>query len=87
MTQELFKLIRKRVPLTRLIYEQVFHTPPPKYIPVRSMTSLKDIPIMNFVFELVDVLFSATDNFVRECFGKDMYLMESKVGLGKFLMS
>jgi hypothetical protein len=27
MTQELIKLIRKRIPLTKLIYEQIFHTP------------------------------------------------------------
>jgi hypothetical protein len=42
---------------------------------------------MKFVFDLVDVLFSATDNFVRECFSKDMYLMKSGISFGKFLMS
>lgn len=84
---ELSNLIKKRLPLSKIIYEQVFHTPPPKLIPVAEMTSLYDIPITKFIINLFEVLFQATDNFVRECFAKDIYLLEATVAIGKFVMN
>lgn len=84
---ELIKLIKKKFPLLRILYEQLVHTPRPQFIPVASMTTLYDIPITKFITTLIRVLYDSTDNFVRECFRKDIYLMEATTGIGKFVMT
>lgn len=85
--KELLELVRKRLPLFRILYEQLMHTPPPQFIPVASMATLSEIPFLKAFGTVIHIFIYGTDNFVRECFGKDIYLIEGPVGLGKIMMS
>lgn len=50
------------------------------------MTRLREIPILKFATELIEVLYYAVDNFVRECFGKDIYVLDTPITIGRFIM-
>lgn len=49
----------------RLIYEQMFHVPKPKWICVKDMSCLKDIPLVNFLMDLLLTYVESNDNFVE----------------------
>jgi hypothetical protein len=61
----LARLIMKNAPIMRLIYEQMFHVPKPKWICVKDMSCLKDIPLVNFLMDLLLTYVESNDNFVE----------------------
>lgn len=58
------KMIMKNTPIMKLLSEQIFHIPKSKWICVKDMACLKDVPILNFLIDLLLTYVESNDNFV-----------------------
>lgn len=72
---ELSELISKLMPKLELLYYQMKYVPRPEVVPTSSLIPLEGVPLVGFLYKLLQTYIYANDNLVSECFSRSIYTL------------
>lgn len=63
-SEELSELIKKRLPIMKLLFAQLFRTPKPGIVKVEDMAHFHEIPLFEYVRKLIRTYLTSSEKFV-----------------------